>query len=142
MLRVVDEVVAVCANQRHLIDVGFAPERCIPRDQMMGFTLAHVGSAADAALVSGDEAPDLRWGGVAVLSAMMDDFAVRVEDSAGDGAVARIAREHGLGNDATIGGFSGVVPSEEVVELDPHVDVARHRPRTRFATFAASGLGE
>lgn len=129
LVGVVDEVVAVGAYQRHVFDVGFAFARCVPRDQVVGLALADVGTTADASSVSCDEATDLCRRGVAVLASVVDDFAVGVEHGRGDRAVAGVTSEHGFRDGATIGEFCGVDTGEEVVELNPHMDVPLDRTR-------------
>ena len=56
---VVDEVVAVHARQRRLIDIRFAFDGRVPWDQVMHFAFADISPAQHTAFVSSDEASDL-----------------------------------------------------------------------------------
>ena len=60
------------------------------------------------------------------FAAVVEDFAVRVEHGGGDRAVAGVSCQHDLGNDVPVSEFDRVLASEEVVELDSHVNVALH----------------
>ena len=132
MFRVVHEVMTVDAQKGEVVDVGAALCGCVPRDEVMCLAFADVGPAADAAFVTSDQPTDLGWCCVAVLAALVEDFAFCVEHGCSDGAVAGIPSEHGLGDDAPIGEFAGVLPGEKVVEFDPHMNVALHRPGSRL----------
>ena len=110
MFGVVDEVVTVNADQGKVLDVGVALCWCVPRDQVMGFTLRDIGPAQHAALVSGDQPTNLRRGRVTVFSAFVKDFTISPEYGCGDVAVAGVPRKDGVGDDATVGELGGVLP--------------------------------
>ena len=79
---VVDEVVAVGANQREVGDVAVAFQRSVPREQVVGLAFAGRGAASDASAVSGDEPAYLDGCCVAFGSSLVEEFALSVEERA------------------------------------------------------------
>ena len=114
---------AVDAHESEFVDVGLALGRCVPRNQMVCFTFRHVGPATNTAFISGDQPAYLCWCGVALLAALVENFAVCAEHGRRNSAVAGVTRQNRVGNDVSVGEFGGAFAGEEVVELDPHVNV-------------------
>ena len=123
LIVLVDVVVAVGTYERHFRCVRFASVRGVEGDQVVGFTLGHVGPAQDTASVASDQTRDLGRSGGSEFSAMPHNFASLVEDRAGDAAIAHVSTEDTGREGGTVGQGGSQSAVDHLVEGHPHMQL-------------------